>query len=88
MLRWVARLTVLTLLAGLTLVWAAPGRVLPPVAQFLDVSEPPRPVDHVLVLNGDPNTRPFAAAALVKAGLAREVLLTRQRLALESSTVQ
>jgi uncharacterized SAM-binding protein YcdF (DUF218 family) len=45
-------------------------------------------VDYVLVLNGDPNARPFAAAALVKAGLAREVLLTPQQLTLESSAVQ
>jgi uncharacterized SAM-binding protein YcdF (DUF218 family) len=86
--RWALRLTCLVLLAGLLLVWFAPGWVLPPLAHFLDVSQSPQPTDYVLVLNGDPETRPFAAAALVRAGLAREVLLTRQRLALESETVQ
>jgi uncharacterized SAM-binding protein YcdF (DUF218 family) len=34
-------------------------------------------VDYVLVLGGDAETRPFAAAALVKAGLAQQVLLTK-----------
>jgi uncharacterized SAM-binding protein YcdF (DUF218 family) len=78
----------LAVLGGLLLVFIAPGWVLPPLARYLDVSEEPGPVDYVLVLNGDPETRPFAAAALVKAGLARQVLLTRQRLALESNLVQ
>lgn len=86
--KWVWRLVLLLLLAIVLTVLLAPGWVLPPLAHYLDVSESPRPVDFVLVLNGDPETRPFAAAALVKAGLAREVLLTRQRLTLESATVQ
>src|SRR5262245_21891347 len=86
--RWGVRLIVMTLLALVATVWLAPERVLPSVGRFLDVSEPPRRVDYVLVLNGDPNARPFAAAALVKAGLAREVLLTPQQLTLESSAVQ
>lgn len=68
--------------------WLMPERVLTPVASYLDVSEPPRVVDYVLVLNGDPETRPFAAAALVHAGLAKKVLLTHQKLALESNNVQ
>jgi uncharacterized SAM-binding protein YcdF (DUF218 family) len=88
LLRWARRLAGLAGLVGLALVWLAPEWVLPPVAEFLNVSEQPRATDCVLVLNGDPNTRPFAAAALVKAGLAREVLLTTQRLTLESRAVQ
>jgi uncharacterized SAM-binding protein YcdF (DUF218 family) len=86
--RWILRLVSASLLGVVLVVWLAPHWVLPPVARFLDVSETPRATDYVLVLNGDPEIRPFAAAALVKAGLAREVLLTRQRLAMESSSVQ
>ncbi len=86
--RWLKRLLVLGLLAAVLLVWLAPGWVLPPLARFLDVGQPPRATDYVLVLNGDPETRPFAAAALVRAGLARQVLLTRQVLAIEPGSVQ
>jgi uncharacterized SAM-binding protein YcdF (DUF218 family) len=44
---------------------------------WLDVGERPTGhSDYVLVLNGDANTRPFAAAALVKAGLTGKVILT------------
>jgi uncharacterized SAM-binding protein YcdF (DUF218 family) len=43
---------------------------------YLDASSPPRPVDDVLILGGDVETRPFVAAALYKAGLAKRVLLT------------
>lgn len=54
------------------------GRV--PILSFagtwLDVGTSPPRSDYVLVLNGDENTRPFAAAALVKAGLARKVIVT------------
>jgi uncharacterized SAM-binding protein YcdF (DUF218 family) len=87
-IRYSKRLAVLILLAMLLVVFLAPDWVLPPFARYLDVSESPRPVDYVLVLNGDPETRPFAAAALVKTGLAKKVLLTSQRIATESATVQ
>ena len=40
------------------------------------------------MLNGDLETRPFAAAALVRTGLAKRVLLTRQKLSLESGSVR
>lgn len=86
--RWCCLLCCLAVLTALTLVLLAPGTVLPPLAEFLDISESPRPADHVLVLNGDPNTRPFAAAALVGAGLVKDVLLTRQQLTLESDNVR
>ncbi len=47
---------------------------------FLDVSEPPRKADYVMVLGGGESTRPFVAAALVKAGYAPKVILTTPRL--------
>src|SRR5207253_6650010 len=73
------RLVLVSLVTGVLVVCLAPDWVLPPVARFLDVSQTPGPVDFVLVLNGDPEARPFAAAALVKVGLARAVLLTQPR---------
>ena len=69
--RWPVGLGLATgLLAGLYL---ARGLLLPAAARLLDVSEPPRAVDAVLVLGGGPDTRPFGAADLVRAGLARRV---------------
>jgi uncharacterized SAM-binding protein YcdF (DUF218 family) len=71
--RWPRRLLVVAiLLLGLYL---ARGRLLPAAARFLDVSEPPREVDAVMVLGGGASTRPFVAAALVRAGLARRALV-------------
>lgn len=64
------------LLAGFVtamLVAAAPLREA--LGGFLDVGERPIKTDYVLPLAGGENTRPFAAAALVRNGLAREVLL-------------
>lgn len=49
--------------------------VLSQVAYFLDVSTPPQPCDYVLVLGGGANSRPFVAAALVRSGLAKGVLI-------------
>lgn len=44
---------------------------------WLDVGvKPAGRSDYVLILNGDVNTRPFAAAALVKAGLAGKAIIT------------
>lgn len=86
--RWLMRATLALVVGAVFVTWLAPSTVLPPLARYLDVSDAPRKVDYVLVLNGDPETRPFAAAALVKAGLAQTVLLTPQRLALESSSVR
>lgn len=45
--------------------------------QWLDVGQSPRAVDHILVLPGDQEVRPFVAAALVNAGLAKDVLVPR-----------
>ena len=44
---------------------------------WLDVGETPRKSDYVLVLSGAVHTRPLGAAALVEAGMADHVLLTR-----------
>jgi uncharacterized SAM-binding protein YcdF (DUF218 family) len=76
-LRWL-----LCLLAGLALVltaYLARDGLLPMVARFLDVSEPPTPVDAVMVLGGGTDTRPFVAAALVRSGKARRVLVPTVR---------
>lgn len=59
------------------------GWVLPQVARFLDVSEPPHAVDYVMVLGGGDDTRPFVAAALYAAGLAKGVLVSATKRAPE-----
>src|SRR5947207_2997958 len=61
--RWFKRLVLLTLVTGVLVVCLAPDWALPPLARFLDVSQTPAPVDYVMVLNGDPEGRPFAAVA-------------------------
>lgn len=58
--------------AGLYL---ARGRLLPELARWLDVGETPQPADCVMVMPGGESTRPFVAAAIVKAGLAETVLI-------------
>jgi uncharacterized SAM-binding protein YcdF (DUF218 family) len=68
--RWLVALIAVLVIAFLTRSWW-----LPPVGRFLDVSQPPARVDAVMVLGGGTTTRPFVAAALVKAGLAKRVLL-------------
>jgi uncharacterized SAM-binding protein YcdF (DUF218 family) len=59
--------------------YLARGLLLPAAARFLDVSESPQPVDAVLVLGGGPDTRPFQAAELFRAGLTRRVLVLTAR---------
>lgn len=86
--RWGVRLAAVAAVLLVAGVCLAPDRTLPPVARYLDVSDEPGPTDFVLVLNGDPETRPFAAAAWWRVGLAREVLLTHQRVSIESASVQ
>ena len=58
-------LLIVALLTGLYLARAV---ILPAVASWLDVGEPPQPADAIMLLTGDAETRPFAAAALWKAG--------------------
>jgi uncharacterized SAM-binding protein YcdF (DUF218 family) len=80
--RWLLRLALLAA-AGLALYAAAPW-YLPAAARALDVSEPPARVDYVMVMGGGHETRPFVAAALVKAGLAGGVLLPNVKPSLEA----
>jgi uncharacterized SAM-binding protein YcdF (DUF218 family) len=64
---------------GLVVVGPYAGRswLLPAAARWLDVGEMPRAADYVMVLGGGENSRPFVAAAIVRAGLAPKVLLPR-----------
>ena len=62
------------------------AELLPPVARYLDVSEPPAKTDYVMVLGGNAATRPFVAAALVRAGLAKSVLVPRVQPSPEEKT--
>jgi uncharacterized SAM-binding protein YcdF (DUF218 family) len=76
--RWPRALRRLVLLVGvLAVLYGLRGWLLPLPGRFLDVSERPAPTDYVLVLNGDRETRPFVAAALVKAGLVPKVLVVQ-----------
>jgi len=72
-IRFVA-LAMIALMIGL--LWSGPPSW---CGTWLDVGArpPAASCDFVMVLGGDPNTRPYVAAALVRAGLARQVLLSR-----------
>lgn len=76
-MNWWRRFLAGLLIAGGVLVGAylTRGCWLPAMARWLDVGRRPRPADYVMVLCGDADTRPFVGAALVKAGLARKVLV-------------
>jgi len=63
------------LVAALVALYLYRGPLLTSAAGFLDVSEPPERVDYALVLGGEPNTRPFVAAALYRRHLAGKILL-------------
>ncbi len=73
------RRAVMTLVAVAVLLglYAARRPMLTGALEWLDVGTPPRPVDCAMVLGGDVQSRPFVAAALVRVGLARKVLLVR-----------
>jgi uncharacterized SAM-binding protein YcdF (DUF218 family) len=74
--RWLWRLGWLALFGVLCLaLYLCRAQLLLWAGQFLDVSDPPRGSDYVLVLGGGCETRPFVAAALVKSGRARTVLV-------------
>ncbi len=62
--------------AILALVYFTRGWTLPLAGAWLDVGEKPQPAEYVVVLGGDVNSRPFVAAALVRAGLARVALVS------------
>ncbi len=71
------RLLITLIFAAVVLVtcWATHPRLLRAAANWLDVGERPRAADYVMVLNGGEDSRPFAAAALVKAHWARRALV-------------
>jgi len=71
--RWSLRLLAIVLVIGG--LWLARARLLPTISHWLDVGEPPHRTEYVMVLPGGEETRPFVAAALVKAGAARQVLV-------------
>ena len=74
----VARCVAIALVAGLVAlatVLVFSHWTLPPVMRWLDVGEEPKSVDYVMVLGGGETTRPFVAAALVRAGLAQRALV-------------
>lgn len=78
MSKWRRRGSTLVIV-GLVLasVYAGRAYLLAAAARWLDVGQPARPADYAVVLPGGQNTRPFAAAALVKAGLVDHVLVTK-----------
>jgi uncharacterized SAM-binding protein YcdF (DUF218 family) len=55
--------------------WAIHPCLLRAAASWLDVGGCPQSADYVMVLNGGEDSRPFAAAALVKAGWAQRALV-------------
>ena len=64
------------LVIALVAAWLLSGeRVLVAMAEWLDVGQGPVASRYVLVLGGDVNSRPFAAAELVKQGWCQQVLL-------------
>jgi uncharacterized SAM-binding protein YcdF (DUF218 family) len=72
-------LSLAVLLAMLTILWITRGWILPAMGRWLDVGVPPQRADYVMILNGDENTRPFAAAALIKSGWAAHALMSQVR---------
>jgi len=73
-LRWwcVSACVVFAAAAG---TWLASPVWLRAASDWLDVGQPPVKSDYVMVLGGAVNSRPFVAAALVRAGWAKAVLL-------------
>src|SRR5207248_10263030 len=69
------RLLLLALAAAALLLYIGRYQILRAAARFLDVSEPAAATDYVMVLGGQVQTRPFAAAALINAGLARKAIV-------------
>jgi uncharacterized SAM-binding protein YcdF (DUF218 family) len=47
----------------------------PLAARWLDIGESPRRTDYVMLLNGEPNTRPFVAAELFQQDYCDEILI-------------
>ncbi len=70
-------LPLVLVLAVLAAVWLGRFAILAGVAQFLVDTDPPAKVDAIVLLNGDPTNRPFAAARLLRDGYASQILIAR-----------
>jgi uncharacterized SAM-binding protein YcdF (DUF218 family) len=81
--RWLRRLIVLATLV--LVLYLARGWILSRAGRFLDIGEPPRRTDYVLILGGESSTRPFVAAALLRAGLARRALVPTVKMSPEAA---
>jgi uncharacterized SAM-binding protein YcdF (DUF218 family) len=73
--RRLGRLLLLAAAVAALLLYFGRYPILRAAGSFLDVSEPAVATDYVMVLGGNLQTRPFAAAALVNAGLARKAIV-------------
>jgi uncharacterized SAM-binding protein YcdF (DUF218 family) len=76
------RLLVALLFVAAVLVtcWATRAPLLRAAASWLDVGERPHKADYIMLLTGGEDSRPFAAAALVKAHWAHRVLVAKTML--------
>jgi uncharacterized SAM-binding protein YcdF (DUF218 family) len=70
--RWIALATVV---AAFALLWLLRAQAMTAAARFLSVHDPLARADAIFVLGGDPDIRPYAAAALYRRGLAPRVLV-------------
>lgn len=71
--RWLRTFAIAAIVAGLfCLSYFTSGWWLPAAGHWLDVGQTPRPCDYCLVLSGDYESRPFAAAALCRRGFVRD----------------
>src|SRR5208282_4673594 len=74
---WPRILILLLCLAMISGLYLSRQRILPGLAQWLDVGTQPRSSDYLMILGGDIRFRPRLAAALWKSGYARQILLPR-----------
>jgi uncharacterized SAM-binding protein YcdF (DUF218 family) len=65
--------------------YLARGYILTFFGRLLDASEPPQATDYVMVLGGGRQTRPFAAAALLRAHLAQKALVPTVKLSTDAA---
>jgi uncharacterized SAM-binding protein YcdF (DUF218 family) len=73
--RWLVALAALLAVAGG--LWLARWRILAAAGAFLVDADPAKPCALIFLLNGDLDTRPAAAAALWKQGLAPRIAIAR-----------
>src|SRR6516225_4130094 len=72
---WISVALMLSL-SSVGIAWSERAALLTAAGRWLDVGERlHEPVDCVYILGGDADTRPFAAAALIRSGWARQALI-------------